>query len=456
MSMFAISVRSRSVGGPMSSKAVSSADVTLHLDLDGVIRQAIFADGVSPEAAGAWVGRRWSETVACEGREKIADMLDDARTLGVGGSRMVSQIFPNGEEVPVEYSTVRLGDSSGLIAIGRNQQARERDFWKLREIETRYRLLFDTSHDAIVALRCDGMLIIEANQAAIRALGLLAGQDFLPDLASSEQEMFRAMLARVRKQGRAPGMVLHLGADHAGWMARAVSLGDDTQNFVLLQLSPISVRPPLRLDDIVQRLPDPFVVIDQDGTILRSNAAFLDLVQIGGQGTVLGQSIGRWMLQSGADLLAFLTAMCRQGHVRRFSTQLRGERSTEVPVEISAAYDNETEPGCIGLIIRDVSRCAAHGAQASKKTRKNVSKGNALLDALGELTGDISHTTLPALVRQAVGLMEKHFIETALEHAGGNRTATAELLGLSRQSLYIKLNRYGLDGGTVAVSDNEP
>ena len=216
------------------------------------------------------------------------------------------------------------------------------------------------------------------------------------------------------------------------------------------------MRPPLRLDDIVQRLPDPFVVIDQDGTILRSNAAFLDLVQIGGQGTVLGQSIGRWMLQSGADLLAFLTAMCRQGHVRRFSTQLRGERSTEVPVEISAAYDNETEPGCIGLIIRDVSRCAAHGAQASKKTRKNVSKGNALLDALGELTGDISHTTLPALVRQAVGLMEKHFIETALEHAGGNRTATAELLGLSRQSLYIKLNRYGLDGGTVAVSDNEP
>ena len=33
----------------------------------------------------------------------------------------------------------------------------------------------------------------------------------------------------------------------------------------------------------------------------------------------------------------------------------------------------------------------------------------------------------------------------ALELAGGNRTATAELLGLSRQSLYAKLNRYGLE-----------
>ena len=33
----------------------------------------------------------------------------------------------------------------------------------------------------------------------------------------------------------------------------------------------------------------------------------------------------------------------------------------------------------------------------------------------------------------------------ALELAGGNRTATAELLGLSRQSLYAKLNLYGLE-----------
>ncbi|TIH78720.1 transcriptional regulator PpsR, partial [Klebsiella pneumoniae] len=40
---------------------------------------------------------------------------------------------------------------------------------------------------------------------------------------------------------------------------------------------------------------------------------------------------------------------------------------------------------------------------------------------------------------------EQHYVKQALEIAGGNRTATAELLGLSRQSLYAKLNRYGLD-----------
>ena len=440
----------------MSSNAVSSPDVTLHLDLDGVIRQAVFADGVPPEAAETWVGRQWSETVSGAGRAAIASMLDDARRLGVGAYRLVSQVLPTGEEVPVEYSTVRLGDSSGLLAIGRNQQARERDYWKLREIETRYRLLFDTSHDAVLVLRCDGGQIVEANQAAVRALGLAAGQDFLPQLQPSEQELFRAMLTRVRQQGRAPGMMLHLGADRAAWTARAVPVGDDAQDVILLQLSPIFVQQPVLLDDIMQRLPDGFVVIDLDGTILRSNIAFLNLLQISGNASVVGKSIGQWMLQPGADMAAFLDTMRRLGHARRYSTTMVGDGGAEVAVEISAAYDTDKQPASLGLILRDVSRCVTLLTQPSKKMRKSVTKGNTLLEALAELTSDISQTTLPILARQAVGLVEKHFIEIALENADGNRTATAELLGLSRQSLYLKLSRYGLDGGTAAAMDDEP
>ena len=52
----------------------------------------------------------------------------------------------------------------GLLAIGKNvqavaelqsrliaaQQAMERDYWKLREIETRYRVLFDASNEAVL------------------------------------------------------------------------------------------------------------------------------------------------------------------------------------------------------------------------------------------------------------------------------------------------------------------
>jgi hypothetical protein len=39
---------------------------------------------------------------------------------------------------------------------------------------------------------------------------------------------------------------------------------------------------------------------------------------------------------------------------------------------------------------------------------------------------------------------EKICIEAELELTGDNRAAAAEMLGLSRQSLYVKLRRYGL------------
>jgi DNA-binding NtrC family response regulator len=142
--------------------------------------------------------------------------------------------------------------------------------------------------------------------------------------------------------------------------------------------------------------------------------------------------------------------------VRLFATTLQGELSSEVEVEISAAGSSENQPRYIGLLIRDVSRRVLQGANAVASAIPTISTGgNTLLAALGAMADDLGQTSLPTLIKQTVGLVEKHFIEAALERSDGNRTATAELLGLSRQSLYLKLNRYGLDGSGQAVVDNE-
>ena len=41
-------------------------------------------------------------------------------------------------------------------------------------------------------------------------------------------------------------------------------------------------------------------------------------------------------------------------------------------------------------------------------------------------------------------MIEKMCIETAIEMTNNNRAAAAEMLGLSRQSLYVKLRKFGL------------
>ena len=48
------------------------------------------------------------------------------------------------------------------------------------------------------------------------------------------------------------------------------------------------------------------------------------------------------------------------------------------------------------------------------------------------------------LVRETTDIIEQMCIEAALELTGDNRASAAEMLGLSRQSLYVKLRRHGL------------
>ena len=48
------------------------------------------------------------------------------------------------------------------------------------------------------------------------------------------------------------------------------------------------------------------------------------------------------------------------------------------------------------------------------------------------------------IVRETTDLIEQLCIEAALDLTGDNRASAAEMLGLSRQSLYIKLRRFGI------------
>lgn len=47
-------------------------------------------------------------------------------------------------------------------------------------------------------------------------------------------------------------------------------------------------------------------------------------------------------------------------------------------------------------------------------------------------------------MREAADVVERLCIEAALNLTGDNRASAAEILGLSRQSLYVKLRRHGL------------
>ena len=289
----------------MSEHALFPPDITLAVDGEGVIRTAVLAMPLADESLDDWRGLRWTDTVSPDAAERVARAVESARREGESSCFTVNQRLPSGRELTLEYTTVKLGESAGFVVIGRSLQAvadlrsrlalvqkeREQDYWKLREIETRYRALLDASSEAVALVRVGNMRIVEANAAATKALGFVPGAEFLPDLTNRDRKALDALLETARMKGRAPGIVLHL-SDSGAWSLRASTLTSEAGAFYLFQMALLAEakttgrplegdRASPSVEAIVQRLPDGFAILDGDGVVRLANPTFLDLVQAG-------------------------------------------------------------------------------------------------------------------------------------------------------------------------------
>jgi transcriptional regulator PpsR len=126
--------------------------------------------------------------------------------------------------------------------------------------------------------------------------------------------------------------------------------------------------------------------------------------------------------------------------VRLFATMLRGEYGSTTEVEISAAAVHSGERPYFGFFIRDVGRRLSREQPISPEQTR----------WLDQLTDRVGRVPLKELVRESTDTIERLCIEAALKLTGDNRASAAELLGLSRQSLYVKIDRYGI------VADHTP
>ncbi len=431
-------------------------DITLSVDSAGVIRSAVPAEALAGEPMEQWRGVRWIDTVPSEVARQVELAVKGAQREGESSCFTVTQQLPSGRKLLLEYTTVKLGEKSGFIAIGRNveaiselrsrlalvQQEREKDYWKLREVETRYRALLDASSGAVALVRVTNLRVVEANVAATKLLGLVPGGEFLPRLAEQDRRNLEATLSTARLEGRAPSIALHLLND-GPWSLRTSMLTSEAGAFYLFQMAPLSggeeetgVGPqgrdgdPISVDSLVQRMPDGFVIVDREGVAKQANPTFLDLIQAGVESAVIGQNLKRWLSQPGTGIRVILNLVERHGTVRAIRTMLDGELGASTEVEISAVGDRVGQANYFGLVIRDVA------------SRNRGSEDAFSVSALLEGSPD---APLEGQIKSCIEAIERQRIAEALERAGGNRTMAAKYLGLSRQSLHSKLKKYRLE-----------
>jgi transcriptional regulator PpsR len=446
-----------------------ASDVALMISdvRQGIIKDvSIGSEEIPVELAEKWVGMSWVDTATADTRAKVEALLRDSGGKAAPRWRLVNHIASGGPDLPVLYSCVQISQGR-IVAFGRSmqpmatlqqqlistQQSIEREYLKQRQIEARHRLLFQLASEAVLIVDVATRKILEANPAAARLLGegtkRLVGRLFPEGFDEAGTQALHALLGAVRATGRTDDVTLSSGVGGREFVVSASLFREDRLSFFLIRLELLNAQRPTaptmnsKVLEIVASAPEGFVVTDLSGRIMFANRAFLDLVQLATEEQSRNESLERWLGRPGVDF-NLLTAQLREhGSLRLFATQLRGEYGATSDVEICAVSVLDAEEPCFGFTIRDVGQRLTVERQVTRETPRSVAQ-------LTELVGRVP---LKDLVRESTDMIERLCIEAALEITRDNRASAAEILGLSRQSLYAKLRRYGL--GELAAADGD-
>ena len=448
--------------GTTAALVAAAADIVLVVDADGTIcdlacgNASLVSEGVED-----WLDQGWLGTVTVESRPKVEALLHDAAEAASPRWRQLNHVVPDGPDLPINYLAIPVGRDGLVLALGRElrtfaslqqqlvhaQQGLEREYMRLRHTETRYRVLFQMASEAILIVDASTRGIVDANPAAIQMLGATAGQligqKFPDDIDSRDREVIVELFSGVRTPGQGASESAQIRLNDQQLRVSASLFRQGSNAHFLVRLSSlqdldrsVSAVPKRRsrLLDVIETMPDGFVATDVEGRILAANSAFLDLAQLATEKEALGQSIGRWLGRSEIDLGVLTSNLREHGVVRLFGTTIHGALGSKEEVEVSGVSVMEADEPCFGFTIRGVGSRRFKQEADSRRLPKSV-------EQLTELVG---HVSLKDLVRETTDMIERMSIEAALELTGDNRASAAELLGLSRQSLYAKLHRYGL------------
>lgn len=405
-----------------------------------------------------WEGMYLPDILAEESQRKLQMRLAD---LQGGRPRISVELNHASQQVwdfPVRYSLHRMGQDGSILMLGRDlrplaevqqqlvtaQLALERDYEAQRELDTRYRVLMEMTRDPVMLVSMATGRITDLNPAAALLLGgarsELIGTAVAQEFDGRRRGEFLEALSTVATTD-APTPVEVTARRSQRRVLVTPKLFRAAGERILLCLIDPADRASQASDELGENLQrlyhegvDGIVFADADGIIRATNEAFLNLTDASGIAAVRGRSLADYLVRGAVDLRVLLDNVKRTGQLRLYATRLTTDFSGQIAVELSASWLNDRPNPVLVLVVRDASRAdtlrRAGGGLPDDGTRSVM-----------ELVGS---TMLKDIVAETTDVIEKMCIETALELTRNNRVAAADMLGLSRQSLYVKLRKYGI------------
>lgn len=406
-----------------------------------------------------WEGQPLRSVLTSESVAKFNARLGEMqKTAGPSRAVELNHLDQATWEFPVRYSMHHVDATGTIIMLGRDmrpiaemqqqlvkaQLALERDYEASRESDTRYRVVMDATRDAMLVVSMSSGRITDANAAATLCLGAtrteLVGAAVAQEFEGRRRgEFLEALTSAAAAESLGP-VELQTRRSHRRVIVVPTIFRAGGERVLLCRIEP-GEGPDSGPNDLTDNLTsfyvaavEAIVFADGDGVIRSANEAFLNLADAPNINAVRGRSLTDFLSRGSIDLKVLLDNVRRSGHMRLYSTKIRTAYDSELAVELSAVWLGDRPTPVIGLVIRDTSR--------SELMRRQSSPGAE--DGTRNVAQLVGAAPLRDIVAETTDVVERMCIETAVEMTRNNRVAAAEMLGLSRQSLYVKLRKYGL------------
>lgn len=438
------------------------ADVVMLVDRNDIVSQIYIAGkDLTDYDLAKTVGKRLQDCVTIESVPKIDSMLSAGSHHHPVRGYQVNHKCAGKPDLPVVYSAYSAKDFPYTIVVGRElrqqmhdqqrlvqtQLELEADYRELKEAETRYRTAFKVATVAYVMLDGERRTILDANPAAASLLSStsapLSGKSIRDLFGKQDRDRLGDAISEAR---HSPDPVNLDGISIAKGPTVSLTIRSYRENGitnVLLALWPSeqdqetkrqrTEKPVGGAAIELTDLPEAVIQTDMNGLVISANTLFLDLIHAPSLTQVLGRNVTSWFGGAAIDIRVLYTRLLDEPCVRGFTSTLTDNLSAESAVTISARLNllNNT----VQLIVVPQSNSGERLTIPSPGVPDQAEGFSAL----------VGKVPLKDLIRESLDVIEKICIEAALDHTNNNRAYAAEILGLSRQSLYIKLRRHGLE-----------
>jgi transcriptional regulator PpsR len=437
------------------------ADLAIVISEDGLVLSVI----VNPNHRSFlvlehWEGKDIRDSLAVESLPKfenrLAEFLDgkaDVRPVELNHSRDVSDW-----DSPVRYSFHRIAPNGAVLMLGRDlraisemqqqlikaQLALERDYEVQREFDTRFRVLLGSMAEPVLFVSVQSGEITEANAAATTLLDRsrddLIGDPLMSCFESRKRGDLVEALTTLAISERADGMKIELRGKSKMVQLAPTLFRAAGERILLCRIVPDDDKS-LKADNLARNMqdlylsgPEAIVFASENGDVLSANDAFLDLIDVAHDINVRGRSLGDYLQRGSVDLKVMTENATRAGRMRIYATRIAGQYGSPRSVEISVTKLHAGTHSVFAFVMRDSNHAdTSRGAMLPSNDES--------MRSVVELVGS---ATLKEIVAETTNVVEKMCIETAVALTMNNRVAAAEMLGLSRQSLYVKLRKFDL------------